>query len=179
MLRRILLVLVAVCIAGVLAWTAWPKGKPSVQASLVAEAAPHPAAGYARATGPVPFNFPADYGPHDDYQTEWWYYTGNLTAASGEHFGYQLTFFRRALLPPAERSQRQSDWAADQVYLGHFALTDVAGNQHQAWERLERGAAGLAGAQASPYRVWLDDWRWPTNRGRYTCGRRPATSPST
>ncbi len=42
--------------------------------------------------------------------------------------------------------------------MGHFALTDVDGGQHYAFERFNRGAAGLAGAQASPYRVWLEDW---------------------
>ena len=60
-------------------------------------------AGFARIEGPRPLTFPADHGPHDDTQTEWWYYTGNLTAESGEHFGYQLTFFRRALEPPNQR----------------------------------------------------------------------------
>ena len=37
-------------------------------------------------------------------------------------------------------------------------LTDVAGGKHHSTERFARGAAGLAGAQAAPYRVWLDDW---------------------
>ena len=102
--------------------------------------------------------FPADHGPHDDFQTEWWYYTGNLTAETGEHFGYQLTFFRRALTPPDQRSARDSAWAADQVYMAHFALTDVSGGKHYSFEKLARGAAGLAGAQAEPFRVWLEDW---------------------
>jgi predicted secreted hydrolase len=118
-----------------------------------------PTAGFARAEGPRPFDFPADYGPHPDFQTEWWYYTGNLQTADGRRFGYQLTFFRRALAPPAERQDRPSDWATDQVYMAHFALTDVTGNQHQAFERFSRGAAGLAGASSPPYRVWLEDWR--------------------
>jgi predicted secreted hydrolase len=69
-----------------------------------------------------------------------------------------LTFFRRALVPPSQRVQRASDWAADQAYMAHFALTDVAGNRFQSFERFERGAAGLAGAQAEPFNVWLDDW---------------------
>ncbi|HEX9114876.1 MAG TPA: lipocalin-like domain-containing protein [Anaerolineae bacterium] len=133
---------------------------PRPLAATLAEAAPAQtgAAGFARADGPKPLSFPADYGPHDDYQTEWWYYTGNLTTADGQHFGYQLTFFRRALLPPAERSPRAADWAAGQVYLAHLALTDVAGKHHYVYQRLERGAAGLAGATAQPYRVWLDSW---------------------
>jgi predicted secreted hydrolase len=42
--------------------------------------------------------------------------------------------------------------------MAHFALSDVAGANHVAVERFARGAAGLAGAQAAPYRVWLEDW---------------------
>jgi predicted secreted hydrolase len=130
--------------------------EPQLQARLIV-AADEPA-GYLRAEGPLPLEFPEDHGPHPDYQTEWWYYTGNLKAEDGRHFGYQLTFFRRALVPPALRAERSSDWAADQVYMAHFALTDVAGSRYQAFERFSRGAAGLAGAQASPFRVWLEDW---------------------
>ncbi len=115
-------------------------------------------AGFARADAPQPLTFPEDFGPHPDYLTEWWYYTGNLTTERGRHFGYQLTFFRRALAPPNQRSVRRSDWAADQIYLAHFALTDVEGREFQSFERLTRGAAGLAGARAAPYQVWLEDW---------------------
>ena len=115
--------------------------------------------GYQRALAPEPLNFPQDFGPHPDFQTEWWYYTGNLDAKTGEHFGYQLTFFRRALLPADEIPSRASDWATSQVYMAHFALTDVAGNRYQAVERLSRGAAGLAGAQSEPFQVWLQDWQ--------------------
>jgi predicted secreted hydrolase len=135
---------------------------PPVQARLVGltEAGPgDPSAGYLRVTGPAELAFPADHGPHPDYQTEWWYYTGNLATAEGQRFGYQLTFFRRALVPPAQRTERQSAWAADQVYMAHFALTDVAGKRFQAFERLARGAGGLAGAQAEPFHVWLEDWQ--------------------
>jgi predicted secreted hydrolase len=118
---------------------------------------------YARADGPRPLTFPADHGPHNDFQTEWWYYTGNLQTSDGRHFGYQLTFFRRALVPPAQRVKRESGWATDQAYMAHFALTDVAtnvaGKRFQSSERLSRGAAGLAGAQAEPFGVWLEDWR--------------------
>jgi len=136
--------------------------EPEVQARLVAaadEAPDDPSAGYLRAEGPIDLQFPADHGPHPDYRTEWWYYTGNLVSEGGEHFGYQLTVFRQALAPPASRAERESAWAADQVYMGHFALTDVARGRYHAFERFARGAAGLAGAQAAPYHVWLEDWR--------------------
>lgn len=129
----------------------------SLRAQLIAPATQ--ATGFARADGPRPLVFPADHGPHLDYQTEWWYYTGNLDSADGRRWGYQLTFFRRALTPPALRQARASNWATDQAYMAHFALTDVAGKRHRAFERLSRGAAGLAGAQAAPVSIWLQDWR--------------------
>jgi predicted secreted hydrolase len=43
--------------------------------------------------------------------------------------------------------------------MAHFAITDVPGNKFRSFERLERGAAGLAGASIDPvYHVWLEDW---------------------
>lgn len=127
-----------------------------VQAQLEA-AALVDLSGFKRAEGPIPLQFPEDHGPHPDYQTEWWYYTGNLETAEGRHFGYQLTFFRRAL--KAQSQDRASDWASNQVFMAHFTVTDVAEKDFYAHERLERGAVGLAGAGSNPFSVWLEDWR--------------------
>ena len=116
-------------------------------------------AGFERALGPQPLSFPGDDGPHPGFRTEWWYYTGNLETAAGRHVGFQLTFFRTALAPPERvASTRPSHWAASQLYLAHFAVTDTAGRRFHAASRLEREALGLAGAQARRFRVWLGDW---------------------
>ena len=116
-----------------------------------------PATGYAIADRPRAFAFPADHGAHPEYRSEWWYFTGNLAAEGGRHFGFQLTFFRFALTPhPVER---ESAWAADQAWMAHFTLTDTADGRFHAAERLGRGALGIAGATAVPFRVWLDDWQ--------------------
>jgi predicted secreted hydrolase len=115
--------------------------------------------GYERAEGDRIFNFPADHGPHADYQTEWWYYTGTLETEDGRGFGYQLTFFRRALQPPDDRQDRSSPWAVEQIYMAHFTITNIQEEDFRFYERLERGAADLAGAEADPfYQVWLGDW---------------------
>lgn len=125
--------------------------------------------GYARATEPGAIRFPADLGPHDDYQTEWWYYTGNLATTDGRRFGYQLTFFRRALSPlgaagdssrPGDKHEgsRPSNWRTNQLYLAHFALSDIDGGRFYHFESFSRGAMGLAGATADPYAVWLEGW---------------------
>ena len=114
--------------------------------------------GFAQVEQPREFRFPDDHGPHPDYRTEWWYYTGNLRSADGRRFGFQLTFFRSALRAPAQRPERASAWAAEQVYMAHFAVSDMAAGGFHAFERFSRGALGLAGAQAVPFRVWLEDW---------------------
>ena len=129
----------------------------TVSASVV-EAMSAPAGdNFARAYAPREFSFPRDHGPHPDYRTEWWYYTGNLTDTEGTEYGYQLTFFRTALTP--EMPARTSDLASNQVYMAHFALTDGGRQEHESFERFSRGAAGLAGAQGEPlFTAWLEDW---------------------
>lgn len=134
-----------------------PQGEP-VRAQLVGLDAEDTSA-YQRADGSLRLAFPRDFGAHDEYQSEWWYYTGNLETAEGRHFGYQLTFFRRAIQPVAQRQSRASAWAAEQVYMAHFTLTDVDAGQFHYYERFSRGSAGLAGAGVEPaYHVWLEDW---------------------
>lgn len=115
------------------------------------------APGYAEALAPRAFRFPADHGPHPEFRSEWWYFTGHLAAQDRRRFGFQLTFFRTALAP--EAAPRGSAWATRQAWMAHFTLTDVANGRFDAFERLGRGALGIAGAEASPFRVWIDDWQ--------------------
>jgi predicted secreted hydrolase len=44
------------------------------------------------------------------------------------------------------------------MYLAHFAVTDTRDGRFHAFARSGRGALGLAGAQAAPLRVWVEDW---------------------
>ncbi len=139
----------------------------TVASANVVEAMSAPAGGdFARAYEPIAFKFPRDHGAHNAYATEWWYYTGNLTTADlgggdafgdGREFGYQLTFFRSAL--SADAPARNSELATNQVYMAHFAVTDVRSDEHYSFDRYSRGAGELAGAVGEPlYEVWLDEW---------------------
>lgn len=122
------------------------------------------------------FKFPDDHGPHPEYQTEWWYYSGNLTSDEGRRFGYQLTFFRRALTP--ETSARGSDAPARQLYFAHFAVADIQNNRHVKTERYSRRALPNAGAAGHPYRVWVDDWTVDALNGDGSAVRLRASDPS-
>jgi predicted secreted hydrolase len=112
---------------------------------------------FERAYEARPIIFPKDLGAHETFQTEWWYYTGNLADEAGNRYGFQLTFFRRSLTPIA--AERTSEWGSNQLYFAHFTLTDAAHNTFYPHERFSRGGAELAGGQSVPYQVWLEDWR--------------------
>ena len=138
---------------------------PGVPPGKVTAAA---APGFAEALSVRPFVFPRDHGPHPAFRQEWWYVTGNLDAADGERFGFELTFFRFALVPPEvplpapareePGTQVASAWRSREIYLAHFAVTDVARGRFRFAQKLERGALGLAGALGEPLHVWIDDW---------------------
>jgi len=114
--------------------------------------------GFARATEPRAFVFPADHGSHPAYRTEWWYFTGNLATEAGRHFGFELTFFRYGLGASERGTAGASAWRADQAWMAHFAVTDTAGRRFVARERLTRGALDLAGAVDDPLKIWVRDW---------------------
>lgn len=104
------------------------------------------------------YQFPRDHGSHDQFRTEWWYYTGNLIAKNGRLFGYQLTFFRRGI-PLEDVETMPSKWSITQLYLAHFAVSDLTTGRFRYWERLSRAALGKAGAEAERLHVWIDGWR--------------------
>ncbi|MHB8773063.1 MAG: lipocalin-like domain-containing protein [Syntrophales bacterium] len=109
-----------------------------------------------QAAGPYPWKFPRDHGAHPAYRTEWWYFTGNLSDATGARYGYQLTFFRQGIRfkPP----DPAGPWDIRDVYLGHFALSDITGKKFHYGERISRTGPGLAGAREENLDVWLLDW---------------------
>jgi len=124
--------------------------------SITQQLGSRPDPGFARALEVREFKFPADHSAHPDFATEWWYFTGNLSSADGADFGYQLTLFRIGLQPG--RAVDDSSWRSQQLYMGHLAISDIENRQHISRERFARSAAGLAGAEQHPLRIWLGPW---------------------
>ncbi|MGB8886066.1 MAG: lipocalin-like domain-containing protein [Candidatus Korobacteraceae bacterium] len=102
------------------------------------------------------YEFPRDHFNHPDYKTEWWYYTGNLTASDGHKFGYELTFFRQAV---SRNQKNPTDWDVRDLYLAHLALSDLSGGHFYHTERLNRSGPGLAGASLQLNKVWNGNWQ--------------------
>jgi len=107
------------------------------------------------ATAGYTYAFPRDHASHPDYKIEWWYYTGNVKAADGRRFGYQVTFFRVGIDPSPSNP---SAWAIRDLFMTHLAISDPSGRRYRYAEKLSRGGPGLAGAATGQYRVWNDDW---------------------
>ncbi len=129
-----------------------PESKPSINDMVSTEKK-----AFAQVLKPRAFIFPQDHGAHPRYLIEWWYFTGNLQTDTQRKFGYELTFFRFALT--AERQITASNWRNNQLYIAHFALTDVDNQQFYTDERFSRSGNGLAGAAKEKYHVWLYDWK--------------------
>jgi predicted secreted hydrolase len=114
------------------------------------------AAQYRTAVPGYRFEFPRDYFDHSDFQTEWWYYTGNLKSANGHRFGFELTFFRQAV---SRDPAQVSAWDVRDIYLTHLALSDLDGQKFYHSERINRAGPGIAGISASTARIWNGNWQ--------------------
>ena len=113
--------------------------------------------GFRQAEPGYQYRFPRDHGTHDDFRTEWWYYTGHLTADNGRRFGYQVTFFRRGI-EPERVGKSGSQWAIRHLYLAHVALSDLEQARFRFAEKVSRAGLGKAGADAGRLSVWIDRW---------------------
>ena len=111
---------------------------------------------------------PRDLYAHDAAQTEWWYYTGHMTAEGGARFGFELVFFKRRTdldrfgVVPLRL-------IANPLYLAHFAVTDESRRSFRYEHR--RSANGPfdlpAQMSAERYELKLGDWMVCESEGRH------------
>jgi predicted secreted hydrolase len=114
------------------------------------------AAQYRTAVPGYRFEFPRDYFDHPDFQTEWWYYTGNLKSANGHRYGFELTFFRQAV---SRDPSQAATWDVKDIYLTHLALSDLESQKFYHSERTNRAGPGIAGVSGSSSRIWNGNWQ--------------------
>jgi predicted secreted hydrolase len=160
-MKRLPILLIGLIALGIVVFGATQlrgQAQPQYSADLIAALSGGDNQGFAKATTVREFVFPDDHGAHPEFQTEWWYNTGNLATADGRRFGIHFTIFRRALLPTAQESE--SDWRTNQVYFADLAVADIAANRFYWKERFSRGGdLGLAGTELDPnLRIWIEDW---------------------
>ena len=118
----------------------------------------HAEAQWQKALEPWNWSFPRDHGQHPDFQTEWWYFTGNVRTKAGRDFGYELTIFRYGI--QRVPAQQESRWAMRDVWFGHFTVTDIEMGRFFQADRSGRGALGQDGASQETMEVWLGNREW-------------------
>jgi predicted secreted hydrolase len=137
----------------------WTRCALGVAAVAVAAAACGVAAAatpsYAGVRANQPLVFPADYGSHPQFRTEWWYVTGWLTTEHGESLGIQITFFRTK--PDIDESN-PSAFAPRQLLIAHCAISDPKRGRLLQDQRIRRAGFGLAEAATGDTHVWIDGW---------------------
>jgi len=126
-----------------------------------AASAPSP---YAAVLAGRPIAFPADYGSHPDYRTEWWYITGWLSSTQRESLGFQVTFFRTR---PALTADNPSGFTPHQLLVAHAAISDPRHPGLWQDQRLRRAGLGLADATIGDTGVFIDDWTLERRDGVY------------
>jgi predicted secreted hydrolase len=109
------------------------------------------------------YQFPRDHFEHEEFRTEWWYYTGNVFDAAGKRYGFELVFFRQG---EKQEPEGRTAWDVRDLYLAHAALTDASGKHFWYEERLNRQGPGIAGAEAG--KIWNGNWRVDWSRETQT-----------
>lgn len=117
------------------------------------------AADYAPALPGYHYEFPHDHFNHPAYQTEWWYYTGNLKSAQGHRFGFELTFFRQGVA----RDNDTAVWHIHDIYMAHLALSDLSSRHFYHTERFNRAGPGIAGINEPTRLIWNGNWQAQLN----------------
>jgi len=102
------------------------------------------------------YEFPRDHFNHPEYQTEWWYYTGNLKSPDGHRFGFELTFFRQGV---SRDPAKTAAWELRDLYFAHLALSDLDGGKFYHSERTNRSGPGIAAGNESLGRIWNGNWQ--------------------
>lgn len=120
--------------------------------------------GYAPVVPGHPLTFPADFGSHPQFRTEWWYVTGWLATAQGRPLGFQITFFRTR---PAVDEDNPSDFTPRQLLIAHCALSDPERGRLWRDQRVRRTGFGLAEAKSGDTDVWMGGWRLRRDAGIY------------
>ncbi len=88
-----------------------------------------------------------------DFASQWWYLTGHLETETGRKFGYELTFF----VIGVNKKEFQSAFGLNNLYISHFAVTDIKRNKYYRKEEISRGAYKAAGASAASLNVFVYD----------------------
>ena len=110
--------------------------------------------GFEFAIDPREFKFPIDHGSHPSFRSEWWYFTGHVSAEEDQSFGFEMTIFRFGLNSNQAKNQtsnqdsraNKSPWRSADLFMAHLAIIDPQAETYWTHEIRSRSALDLGGA---------------------------------
>lgn len=109
---------------------------------------------------------PLDHGPHHDFRTEWWYFTGWFDSpALNKPLGVQITFFRSA---PNVSTDNPSAFAPTQLLFAHaaVALPEKGKLEHtQIIRRAGTGGNSIKGNTQEVLSIQMPGWNLNSAQG--------------
>lgn len=149
--------------------TGFLMAKPSLGQSVASATLNHVSRDYAQPRRNAVLTLPRDHGPHRDFKTEWWYFTGWFTDQFGESWGIQITFFRSA---PDVNLNNPSHFNPSQLIIAHVALGSAKRGSllhDQASARAYPGLVEITGldsdAQGDCLRLSMPGWSLRSTQG--------------
>ena len=115
----------------------------------------------------IPVELPRDHYAHDDFKTEWWYYTGHLYDEVGRRYGFEFTFFRLRTVNLWYNGVPVWWIMYPHGMAGHVAITDFASDQFSVLEKMQQNSSDNAGASSTEYKAWLKNWMVSEKDGRH------------
>ncbi len=109
--------------------------------------------GYIDVTPGYRVKLPEDFYFKKDYRIQWWYFTGHLFDKNGREFGYELTFF----VVGVQQRNYKSRFGVNNIFISHFAITDIRNNKFYFSESAETGVFNFAGAKEDELKVWVGE----------------------
>ncbi|WP_213807196.1 carotenoid 1,2-hydratase [Granulicella sp. dw_53] len=104
---------------------------------------------------PPVIKFPQDLYDHPTFQTEWWYFTGNLHSRNNKEYGFELTFFRTNQPTGAPAGEPQ----VQPVIFADLAVSDINGQQFFFHKSLAPEKSPLASITEKPWSIQLGPWQ--------------------
>src|ERR1700756_5608517 len=103
---------------------------------------------------PYVIQFRRDLYYHPAFQTEWWYFTGNLESRSERRYGFELTFFRSYAPTGAPAGQPQFI----PIIFADLAVSDLHGQQFHFHKALAPEGTPAANITLNPWTIQLGAW---------------------
>jgi predicted secreted hydrolase len=153
-LKRKMAIVIGVMILSLGGWFIWdslhPEEAQETESSLIGDEFELPRLNFKAVEGEYPWQFPADYDPHLDYQHEEWH-----LASTNCPIEFTIDFRLIRIIPANLPIQRSSNWAIESLLTGQVTLHE--GERELVNQTIDsRVALDLAGAEEG--RVWLGDW---------------------